>query len=463
MLKLVYPLRRLPNLTREQFQKYWYETHGPLVRKHQKALAIQRYAQVHTLDDPLNALLAQGRGGQEPYDGVAELWWQSRDDMEKVFRTLAGQAAARELLEDEMRFIDLGRSSLWVANERPVISWREESAVDEGASIGFVFSTLTAYQRSGALKGALDLDLFTAIGEGNATPAEIAERCRASERGIRILCDALVVFGFLAKQESRYALAPVSEMFLDRRAPSYAGSVGGFVTSPMLVEQFNHVAAAVRKGGTVVPEQGSLAPEHPMWVDFARAMGPMAAFQSQLLANLLDADRAPRWKVLDIAAGHGEFGIGLAKRNPNAEIVALDWPNVLAVAEENARAAGVESRFRTLPGSALEIDYGKEYDLVLLPNFLHHFDPDACDLILRKVHAALEPGGRAVTVEFVPNEDRVSPAEAAAFSLTMLVMTPGGDAYTFAELERMFRKAGFSQSELHELPPAFHRAVISLR
>src|SRR5437667_349702 len=80
------------------------------------------------------------------------------------------------------------------------------------------------------------------------------------------------------------------------------------------------------------------------------------------------------WKVLDIAAGHGLFGIAVARQNPNSQIVALDWSNVLAVAQENARAAGLGDRYHTLPGSAFEVDYGGDYDLVLLTNFLHHFD-----------------------------------------------------------------------------------------
>ena len=85
MLKLVYPLRRLPHLSREQFQKYWFETHGPLVRKHGKTLGIQRYVQVHTRTDPLNAMLREGRDGQPEYDGVAELWWENREALEKAF------------------------------------------------------------------------------------------------------------------------------------------------------------------------------------------------------------------------------------------------------------------------------------------------------------------------------------------------------------------------------------------
>ena len=121
MLKLVFPLRRLPTLSREQFQKYWYETHGPLVRQHAQALRIRRYVQLHTLDDPINAALRESRGAQEPYDGVAELWWESRDDLEAALGTPEAQEAARALLEDEERFIDLARSALWLGTERPII------------------------------------------------------------------------------------------------------------------------------------------------------------------------------------------------------------------------------------------------------------------------------------------------------------------------------------------------------
>src|SRR6185503_1365089 len=123
--------------------------------------------------------------------------------------------------------------------------------------------------------------------------------------------------------------------------------------------------------------------------------------------------------------------------------------------------AGVADRFSVIGGSAFDVDYGDGYDLVLLTNFLHHFDPETNEKLLRKVHAALAPGGRAVTLEFVPNEDRISPPETAAFSVMMLGSTPSGDAYTFAELERMFANAGFSRSEIHQLPPSIQQVVIS--
>jgi uncharacterized protein (TIGR02118 family) len=122
MIKLVFCARRLPRLTRAEFQRYWYETHGPLVRRHATALGIRRYVQVHTLDHALNDALRASRGGPEAFDGVAELWWDSAADLQAATSTPEGRQAGLELLEDERRFIDLARSPLWIAEERPVIA-----------------------------------------------------------------------------------------------------------------------------------------------------------------------------------------------------------------------------------------------------------------------------------------------------------------------------------------------------
>jgi len=120
----------------------------------------------------------------------------------------------------------------------------------------------------------------------------------------------------------------------------------------------------------------------------------------------------------------------------------------------------VTARYRTLPGSAFEVDYGEGYDLALLTNFLHHFDPTTCEALLRKVYAALRHGGRVLTLEFVPNQDRISP-ESADFAVVMLATTPAGDAYTFEELSQMFRHAGFTKNELLEVPNSREHLLVS--
>jgi ubiquinone/menaquinone biosynthesis C-methylase UbiE len=324
------------------------------------------------------------------------------------------------------------------------------------------FDTMNAHQRTEALKAAIELDVFTAIGEGNQTAAALAQRCEASERGMRILCDYLVIIGFLLKEGSQYRLTPDSAMFLDRHSPACMTSAVIFLGSPQITDRFKNLADAVRKGGTLAGD-GSLEPEHPMWIEFAKGMAPLTTLPAEMMARLAGAEKGGKWKVLDIAASHGMFGITFAKKNPHAEIFAVDWKNVLELAKENARKAGVDGRYHTLPGSAFDVEFGTGYDIVLLTNILHHFDTATCETLLRKVHAALNPGGRALTLEFVPNEDRVSPVQTAGFSLTMLAATPSGDAYTFAELERMFRNAGFASSELHAIPPAIQNVVLSTK
>jgi uncharacterized protein (TIGR02118 family) len=108
-------------MAHEDFHQYWREHHGPLVRKHAEALRIKRYIQCHTLASELNNMFQQGRGGLEPYDGTAELWWESAEVMIEAMSSPEGQTAGQILLEDEKRFIDHENSSLFLAEEYPVI------------------------------------------------------------------------------------------------------------------------------------------------------------------------------------------------------------------------------------------------------------------------------------------------------------------------------------------------------
>jgi ubiquinone/menaquinone biosynthesis C-methylase UbiE len=325
-----------------------------------------------------------------------------------------------------------------------------------------IFNTVQGLQRAFALKAAVDLDLFTAIAKGSKTAAEIGKTCSAAERGVRILCDGLVVMGFLYKAGNAYTLTEDSAFFLDSRSPAYMGRAFKFLMHPIQMGNFETLTQAVRQGGSAT-EHGSLAPEDPIWVDFARGMMPMMVPAAQAIAQILQSalGSKPSPKVLDIAAGHGIFGITVAQRIPNAQIYALDWANVLDVARQHAQQQGVEGRYHLLPGSAFDVDYGKGYDAVLMTNFLHHFDPATNRGLLKKVHAALNPGGQVVILEFVPNDDRVSPPMPAMFSLTMLSSTPQGDAYTYAELEGMCRSAGFEGTKLVALEPMPQSLVVA--
>lgn len=344
-----------------------------------------------------------------------------------------------------------------------------EDGYDSDMSLGsqpspaLFFATINAYQKTAALKAAIELDVFTQIAKRAVTARQLAEACRSSLRGIEILCDYLVTHGFLCKSDGRYELTPDSDFFLNRESPAYLGGTLEFLHSPLITEPFDELAETVRHGRLKSSELGTLSPNHPVWVKFARAMSPLMMGPAMAVAELLKLDQQKPMKVLDVAASHGAYGISVASKSHFSELFSLDWAPVLEVAHENVEAAGLGERFKTLAGSAFEVALGDNYDVILIPNFLHHFNREDCVRLLKKAAAALKPGGQVVVVEYVPNPDRISPPGIADFSLVMLATTPEGRAYTFPEYEAMMLEAGLKNPKLDPLPPSLHSAVIGNR
>src|SRR5690242_6445992 len=137
-------------------------------------------------------------------------------------------------------------------------------------SAELVFDTLYAFQRSAALKSAIELDVFTAIDEGAQTAADIASRCEASERGVRILCDYLSTIGLLTKSGGAYQLAEVAAAFLSKRSPAYLGTTARFLLRPELKNNFEYPTEVVRRGGVPPSVDNSVSDDNPVWVQFAR-------------------------------------------------------------------------------------------------------------------------------------------------------------------------------------------------
>ena len=315
---------------------------------------------------------------------------------------------------------------------------------------GLILEALCAFQFTEALKGAIELDLFTHIAAGAVTASALAERVSGSERGIRILCDYLTVRGFLSKDNGRYSCSPTAAVFLDKGKPSYIGSMANVLANDRLMTSFRNLGGSARKGGTVATS--TVSPNDPVWVEFARSMAPFIGMIAGIVAPIVATPGRPQ-KVLDVAAGHGMFGLRVAQANPSAVVYGTDWADVLKVALENASSLGVADRYHTIPGSAFDVELGTGFDLVLVPNFLHHFDPPTNVSLLKKLRGAMTPGGTIAVVEFVPNEDRVSPPIPAAFSLQMLGGTEHGEAYTFSDLDAMLGEAGFSECRAQPLAP----------
>lgn len=335
----------------------------------------------------------------------------------------------------------------------------QPNATTPQPSPALLFETINSYQKTAAIKAALELRLFAPLANGPATAETVAAQISASLRGVRILCDYLTILGFLTKSGNEYALAAESAPFLNPHSPAYAGGTLEFLLSSDLTQAFEHLTETARKGTTA--STGTVAPNHDVWISFARSMGPLMAPAAAGLAALIPMDASRATKLLDISASHGHWGLAFAARNPHAHIVALDWASVLEIARENAARAGVQDRFTTIAGSAFEAALGDNYDVILVPNFLHHFSPEECLCFLRRAHAALRPGGTIAIVEFVPNADRVTPPASAGFGLIMLASTPAGDAYTFAEYSDMLKQSGFNPPIQHSLPASMNVALIA--
>lgn len=292
-----------------------------------------------------------------------------------------------------------------------------------------------AFERSLALRTAIEMDLFTRIGAGANTVRALAAETGASERGLRALCDHLAIQGHLLKQGARYSLTLNSRLYLTRASPAYLGSAAKFLAGDATVAAFCGLRRAV--------EQGSSGRVELDWVEYARSMAPLAQRVAELAAAALEVDSAGSIRVLDIAAGHGLYGLAIAARNSSAQIFALDSPPVMEVALENARRAGVAERYHPIHGDALEAGFGGPYDLALAANFGHHFDEAANVQLFQKTRAALKPAGRIALIDFVLNADGVSPLPDASFALTLFATSARGAVYTFQEYSRMLRAAGF--------------------
>ena len=302
-----------------------------------------------------------------------------------------------------------------------------------------------AFERTLALRTAIEMDLFTRIGAGRNTIRSLAADAGASERGLRALCDYLTVHGHLSKQGSRYSLTINARVYLTKASPAYLGSAVKFLASDSTVAAFCRLRKTVARGNAAAQDGADSDDTGYVeldWVEYARSMAPLARATAQFAAEALQVDSAGPIQVLDLGAGHGLYGLAIAARNSSAQIFALDAPQVLEIALENARQAGVAARYHTIPGDAFEASFGGPYDVVLAANLAHHLDEASNVRLFQKTRAALKPNGRMVLIEWITNPDRVSPSHDAAFALTVLATSARGAIYTLKEYSQMLRAAG---------------------
>jgi ubiquinone/menaquinone biosynthesis C-methylase UbiE len=315
-----------------------------------------------------------------------------------------------------------------------------------------IFQLLQGIQATAMLKAAIDLGVFAALAKQPGTADDVAASIGCPARSTGILLDGLAVVGLLTRGAdgvARYELAPVSRAFLVPGTPTYLGDASNIFASPLMLQGYVSLADAVRAGGTIM-DQHAETPSHAFWETFARSSAALAMPAAHLLADVLGpvAREKRGLRVLDVAAGSGIYGATLERRL-SAEVTFLDWPNVLQETRVWADRLGVDpSKVRYLPGSAFDADLSGPYDIVVASHFFHHFDPATCQSLTHRLAGVLAPGGRLCVHDFVTGPALDNPA-ATLFSLTMLIWTRAGKAYSEADYTGWMREAGLQQPEKH--------------
>jgi 2-polyprenyl-3-methyl-5-hydroxy-6-metoxy-1,4-benzoquinol methylase len=301
------------------------------------------------------------------------------------------------------------------------------------------------------LEAAVRCHVFDVLDAGPKTAAQVAAETRTSPRGARMLLNALVGLEFLTRQGDRYALAPGAESLLVSTKPGFAGGMFRH-TSRQLIPHWVHLTESVLTGrpAIAVNQEGQGAEFFREFVEdlFANNYGT-----AQALADALRvAEARMPLSILDVAAGSGVWSIALAERSPQVRVTVVDWPAVIPVCRKVAERHGLGDRYRYIPGDLLAVDYGSGYHVATLGHILHSEGERRSRVLLKKVFAALAPGGHVAIAEMVPNEERTGPAQALIFALNMLVHTDEGDTFTFGEMSGWLGEAGFVAVRQLEAP-----------
>lgn len=298
-----------------------------------------------------------------------------------------------------------------------------------------VQQTLRAFMESRAALTALELNVFTALGEG-ATAEETAERIGAAPRSTEMLLNALVSMNLLSKQGRVFRNTPLSARFFTDGSPDSARQAQ--LHTANLWRSWSTLTDAVRAGTSVYQRE-----DDAEWTEsFIAAMHRIASERTAPVVAALDAASVRR--MLDLGGGSGAYSIAFARANPQLVAEILDRPEVLAIAQRHIVAAGLTERVIVRPGDLRQGSLGSGYDLVFISAICHMLSPEENRDLIARAHAALAPGGRVAIQDFILNADKTTPRHAALFSLNMLVATEGGASYSEQEYAGWLREAGFT-------------------
>ena len=303
---------------------------------------------------------------------------------------------------------------------------------------------IRGFMSSRALLTALELDIFTAIGDGG-TAMQIAGKVQCAVRSTEMLLNALVALKLLGKSGDTFTNTSVSARFFVEGSPDSARQ--GQLHMANLWKSWSTLTEAVKVGTSVAGRNGSNG-----WVKpFMAAMDSNARGRARAIAQAVEINGAKR--MLDLGGGSGAYSIAFVKSTLGLKAEILDVAEVLPITQEHIRKAGLADRITTRAGDMLSAPLEpSKYDLVLLSAVCHMFSPEENRQLLERSYAALAPKGRLVISDFVLEADKTAPRFGALFALNMLVNTRAGASYSEPEYEAWLKEAGFAETKRVRMP-----------
>ena len=307
----------------------------------------------------------------------------------------------------------------------------------------------------------IDLDLFSRLSETAKQLSSLAEETGIAENRLETLLTALTSLGLLVKTEGTYANAPACDDYLVKGKPAYFGDYFGLQTDQFIFPSFNDLGAVIRgdSGSSIWRDYETLMRDAETAERFSRgqhagSLGPAIALSKQV-------DFSDKTALLDVAGGSGAFTIMLCKRNPGLAATIFDFPTALPVARQYVAEAGLDGRVEFVGGNAITGEWPQGHDAVLMSFLFSAVGEDALPVLLEKAHGALPAGGALIVHDFMVEDDKTGPRDAALWFLTCMFNCPEAVVLTPDLVQGLVEGAGFENAEARDLIPGLTKVIVA--